>query len=240
MHIKAVHETKPKRASKRLSNFTPVIKASKKSKNVQTPRMDPVAISDLFLDTNGSFLLADDSLSRSDIILEEALNNKSNYEDEHIEETNRVDVELSELYSCDKCKYEAEKPGELKTHMSKVHSVDIICFQCDKCQFESTHLAFLRRHISMKHKEFKEYASDSVQENCELKSKMQSSQGINGKYFHCDKCPFETPQLSSLRKDVGINHTEVIEGIHETKLQKVEVLTKFSKSNNDITKTQTF
>ena len=75
----------------------------------------------------------------------------------------------------------------------------------------------------MKHKELKEDASDSVQENCEPKSKMQSSQGINGKYFHCDKCPFETPQLSSLRKLVGINHTEVIEGIHKTKPQKDEL-----------------
>ena len=58
MHMKAIHGPKPKRAAKRMSNFTPVAKQTKKSKTG-----DEMINSEGIIEVDDSIILMDDSFS---------------------------------------------------------------------------------------------------------------------------------------------------------------------------------
>ena len=84
MHMKSVHGTRPRRNSKRLRNFSPIIKSSKRCKNEKSLKMDLMINSEGIIDEENSYLLVDDTFSGKETLLEECTK-----AEENIEETSR-------------------------------------------------------------------------------------------------------------------------------------------------------
>ena len=132
-------------------------------------------------------------------------------------------VEVAELYSCDRCKYETEKAAELKEHTMEVHGVQIQNFNCDKCEFVATFNALLRRHTSIKHTEvIDDVQLDSLEneEPCAIcgqcgktfAEESQCIEHVNAHLHRCFKCSFESKVRNEVRKHEVLGENMTIFG----------------------------
>ena len=123
MHIKNVHGSKPTRASKRLPNFTPIAKTSKRSKNVKELSMNLQINSEGILDE--SSFLVNDTFSGKENPLDEAVvvENKdeespktavpdNNTDDRQDIQMTDLHNEVVELISCNECEFDTESDIE--------------------------------------------------------------------------------------------------------------------------------
>ena len=131
MHIKTVHATKPKKAHKRLSNFTPL---SKPSKRCKPQKLDTIINCEGIVDN--SFLLIDDSFSGKSTPLEMNVQSET-YEKDNV-------VEMKPLLSCGKCEYDCETKENLEAHFNNVH----VASDCLNCEFTAGEDTVLKDHQS--------------------------------------------------------------------------------------------
>ena len=135
MHIKTVHDKRPKRAAKRLSNFSPLFKSKKRSKI-----KDSLTIlnAEGIVDDNSIFML-NDTFSGKDATLEELVVPDITMNFEPQKETVPVQnepVQMKPMFSCEKCDFDCEVKGILNFHMKNAHET----LACDNNQSNTVYL----------------------------------------------------------------------------------------------------
>ena len=208
MHLKRAHGPKPSKALKRLPNFTPAAKTSKKQRNQTFIALNTEGI----LDLDTSITLVDKTNPENIVSLEEFT---------------FPPVQMESLVSCDRCEYDCSTQDEMNTHMKTTHDdilstksetilevdradpprhVDaetitehVICGECDsvfttikdceehmkhhpskcfKCDFISEDKSVLHNHEMNQH----------MMQKCEPTSHDEPCNIIPIKKFHCKDC----------------------------------------------------
>ena len=113
----------------------------------------------------------------------------------------RVEVEMAELYNCEKCKFETELASDLKKHMSGVHNVGIQNFKCDQCDFTTIHGTLLNSHIDTNHV-IEDNTDPVICGQCGLTfpDEEQCSIHISLHMYRCYKYGFESEQKEEVLK----------------------------------------
>ena len=146
MHMKSIHGPRPKRVSKRLPNFTPVAKPSKRSKAEIDLKMDSEGIID-----DNSILMMDNTFSGKEAPLDENIALSDNMSVESPDKTVKKEggskeatVEINPLFSCVKCEYDCETDKQLEMHIRDAHEAN----DCLNCTFNSDDDTVLKDHGS--------------------------------------------------------------------------------------------
>ena len=177
MHIKTLHApSRPKRAAKRLQNFTPIVKTAKRSKSKQAQYS---LISEGIADDN-SFFLLDDSLcgkgptlaelSASDIIIDKPVTQSAQQ---------HSPVQIKPLFSCDKCEFDCEVEVNLNVHMKDSHEDT----DCRDCAFTPDEDIVLKNH----------------RKDCKMMPQIGTENIVS---FSCDKCAFVSKTTRGLDRHI--------------------------------------
>ena len=142
MHMRRTHGPKPKKSTKRLSNFTPVVKAAKRAKST-------IVNNDGIVDTDGCFLvnetlngkqvttmnaegivvgIMDRLIDESSVVMDDSIvTRKVNAtilsEDMSVSGLSDSEELLLENKTCDKCDFTAANEDFLEKHMDECHSM---------------------------------------------------------------------------------------------------------------------
>ena len=150
MHVKAIHRTnRPKRVTKRMPNFSLVVKPAKKSKHEIPQRINILLNSEGINDE--SILLVNDTFSGKEATLEEDCTHvdimdmdasvNSDNKTKKLNETKDEVVQMKALVSCDKCDFDCETQEYLREHINEYHKGT----NCTNCAFTSEKRCSLER-----------------------------------------------------------------------------------------------
>ena len=147
MHMKTIHAPKPKRISKRLPNFTPLAKPSKRTKSEEHFNMNLLLNTEGIIDEDNSILIIDDTFSGNQTSLEEntaSIKPMDTSEEKVKNDDLETPVHMKPLFSCTKCEYDCESDGNLESHLLEVHTAT----ECTNCTFISGEDIVLKDHES--------------------------------------------------------------------------------------------
>lgn len=107
-------------------------------------------------------------------------------------------------YSCHLCDHKALTQQAYDKHMSYKHNLNFNCFLCD---FKAEEHWQLREHYESTHEGKKEYKCTKCDYTCKTSTDLGHHKitCVRNK-INCDKCPFQTSYMTTLRKHVMHKH----------------------------------
>ena len=114
LHMNNVHASKPRRASKRTSSFTPISKPTKRSKSYESQSFNRVINSEGSVDDSILMLL---DTPKKDIL--ETLNEEPVPVTAEEHKQTKSGVTMKAIISCNLCEFDCENNTELEEHMNR-------------------------------------------------------------------------------------------------------------------------
>ena len=214
LHMNNVHASKPRRASKRTSSFTPISKPTKRSKSYESQSFNRVINSEGSVDDSILMLL---DTPKKDIL--ETLNEEPVpvTAEEHTQ--TKSGVTMKAILSCNLCEFDCENNTELEEHMNRgIHENNEShkAFQCSICGFSFETELLLQNHIKISHdsedhtpnthKDIKDTSYLCGQCDLCFDSLEECVGHVNTHMFKCFKCPFESKEKSIVQKHENHEH----------------------------------
>lgn len=147
LHIKNVHTRKPQRASKRLQEFTPIVKQTKRPKSIIVDTFDKIINNEASIDDSMLMMLESPKNNRLETLHEQVTSPNLKTQ------TPETPVELNDLVSCNLCDFDCETEEDMKEHLKKgIHNSDNKqVFKCEECHFVFTSTQLLQKHMITNH-----------------------------------------------------------------------------------------
>ena len=201
-HIQNMHVKKANRGSKRLFNFTPIAKPSKKSKSASE------VIS--YINSEGimdeSIFLMSDVSSLTETNLEEATAEPVQAALDNV----AGPVEKCDIFSCDQCEFDTEIAGDLKEHTTRgIHMIGSTeSFTCQECNFSFKNELQLKKHLLNAHTKHADLETAFLCGQCNLsfESLLKCQEHVDAHLYKCYKCNFESKNSVDVMKHEKNEH----------------------------------